>query len=179
MQYWNLNAGARSEVCLAVSDKKSTELPLVLCLGPWWPKLVHTLASCSWVRGLPLTLWTEYRSILLSLSALTTCKGPWSLKSRNAIQDPCLSSQRLQNPQFVHVPSSELSWVKITKYCPGRVKTSEAPIRIVIQDIPIQTVSDLLEDEEIILKFKAEKRTDLEAVIKCHMLLLTHWKVVN
>lgn len=55
---------------------------------------------------------------------------------------------------------------------PGRVKTSKAPIHRVKQGIPIRP--DLLEDEEIILKFNEEKRTDLEAVIKCHMLVLTH-----
>lgn len=40
--------------------------------------------------------------------------------------------------------------------------------------VPGQSLSDVLQDEEMILKFKAERLMDLEAVIKCHMLALTH-----
>jgi hypothetical protein len=43
----------------------------------------------------------------------------------------------------------------------------------------MHSLSDLPEDGKIILKFKVEPLEDLEAVIKCHMLAPTHWKVVN
>lgn len=45
--------------------------------------------------------------------------------------------------------------------------------------VPTQPLPGFLEDEEIILRFKVERLMDLKAVIKCHMLALTHWKVVN
>lgn len=44
---------------------------------------------------------------------------------------------------------------------------------------PIQPLPGFLEDKEIILRFKVERLMDLKAVIKCHMLALRHWKVVN
>ena len=43
----------------------------------------------------------------------------------------------------------------------------------------MQSLSDLLEDGKIILKFKVEQLADLEAVIKCHMLEATQTKLVN
>lgn len=43
----------------------------------------------------------------------------------------------------------------------------------------MQSLSDLLEDGKVSLKFKVEPLADLEAVIKCHMLAPAHWKVVN
>lgn len=47
-------------------------------------------------------------------------------------------------------------------------------MEIGIQGVPVQSPADVLEDEEIILKLKVERPVDSEAVIKCHMLALTH-----
>lgn len=56
----------------------------------------------------------------------------------------------------------------------GSSEACNPPPKMGFVGTPILSPSEALDEEEIILKFGVERLTDLEAVIKCHMLALTH-----
>lgn len=101
----------------------------------------------------------------------------------------CVEEPRIQkcssSPAFFSRPPKPLYlFVKLRaswshrNYFHGKVKTFKATIKNGSHYFHAVTFW-FTKDGKIILKFKVEPLADSEAVIKCHMLAPTHWKVVN
>lgn len=147
----------------------SMSSPLALCsalvgYSQYW------LLPCFWFQG-RCSLERARDTFCCNLLPLQCVEGPRIQK--------CSSSPaffpRPPKPLYLFV-KFRASWSLASFH--GKVRTFKATIKNGSHYFHA-VIFWFTKDGKIILKFKVEPLADSEAVIKCHMLAPTHWKVVN